>query len=61
MTEHTLVRDGWPHWLTPWDEAKPNTLSPTGRALCSCTWLSDPLPTTQARRAAWAKHAEEER
>lgn len=55
-TRHTLVRDGWPHYAADHPAVVEVQI---GRAMCSCTWVSEPLPTTQARRAAWTQHGKE--
>ena len=49
--KHTLVRDGE---VDPLDR---RPLRESGRAECSCRrWVSNPLLTAEARRAAHAQH-----
>jgi len=67
--EHTLVLDGWPHVESggiraprPRSEGafRGPSADAAGCALCSCLWLSEPLPTTEARRQAHTQHVTEE-
>lgn len=57
-SEHALLRNGAAHWLTFFVVAPEPAQPPDGpgHAACSCGWVSEPLPTTEARCDAHTQH-----
>lgn len=57
--KHTLVHAGTPHDEVGYELTDPKVTKGTGRAKCSCGWLSEELDTAAARKSAHAEHKAE--